>query len=170
MALGPEMASNAPPDSEPRAGSGRRRFVLWLMAVLLACVAFAWAVFHREEPEIVASGVTYFQAVRHDPYGLLPTGASDVHYALRQGDYYANFRMDEKDFLEWTRSRGWAVSPIPDGGVHRPAVWAGKIILREVPAGHIYESRVSGNAEGGPMLRILYDRSVGRVYLSRVGE
>jgi len=145
--------------------------VVWVVAVLLAVIGFAWAVFfHREEPSVAAIGVAYDRAARYDLYHLLPEGAGDIHYAVRDGDYFANFRMEERDFLEWAEQRGWKLSPIPSEGIDRPVVWNGEIRLQEIPAGYIHESRDGDEAEPGPMLRVIYDGSRGRVYCSRAGE
>ena len=95
-----------------------------------------------------------------------PPGATDISYNITRGAlggwWNADFRISEADFVSYADRMDWKLENLTKAQDFRVNLAPGKLELKEISDGLVYESPVADN--GGGVVAV-FDRSSGRAMI-----
>lgn len=132
-----------------------------LIFIALAAVGFVLLLFSTAGPfrSVSGEGVTADEANRMLWIRPTPASASDVWFTSAYKATKVDCRLDEDDFLDWCRERGWHPIPIAKG--HEKGVYLDRVRDAVLVGKGLYFSDRRGDVECSG----IYDANEQRVYL-----
>jgi hypothetical protein len=139
------------------AGIMKRVFFILFFAGMLGLLLLGWAMFG--DHSTFQTGLANYEG--------LPEKASDITVFRDRnisGQFVADFRIAEPEFVAFSKERNWAVQPItnPESVFHARAFHEGRPNNKKEISDGLYYSRRAANGGG---VTVAYDRKDGRAYI-----